>query len=787
MTPAMRSLPPALALSLTVARLLSAQADSASPIMAGLSNHGRNADRPYVTAGDRAYLIGTQDGNFPDMGSHVPGEMAGLWLHPIKLVDGFRATVTDSATRRRSVLSRAAEFINYPYGNRLRYGPVLDSLDVERFQFSPDGRQGVVVRYTFHNRGAQARTLSFDFAVKTDLRPVWYSEHIGIHDASDAAAWQGKRGVFLARDRDHPWFAVWGATPSADARPVAHPDAIRTRGRGVTAASRYRLSVPPRDSAALTFVLAGSATSERDAVESYTGIARDHERLLRRQRDRYRSLLARARVSIPDRGLQEVYDWVRVNTQWTVRDVPGIGRGVGAGLMEYPWWFGTETYTLQALIAAGDADLARATLRLLRRQSTKANGNGRIVHEVTTNGAVSNKGNSQETAQFILTAGKLVRWTGDLAFAGEIYPAMTQGLHWLLADMDRNHDLFPEGYGIMEVLGLNAELIDVAVYTQQALVATARVAELLGHTGDAERYRKLAADLEARINRRFWIPDEGSYADFYGTRAQAKSAAEGAIRQIRLKETNGDSLTPRDRELIAYYERLEQRLSSMPDTTRGWITNKNWVVTTPMEVGIVPPERARAALDKIRRENVGEYGPYLSAVDRQAMMTIATGVQAVSEGRYGRTDQAMWYMDRIVQTFGRTLPGSISEMMPDYGCFVIAWTSYGIVVPLIEQVFGIEPDAPARSVVFDPHVPSGWKQMGIDALPVGTNTISFSWRQTARGVEYGIEAEQDGWTFTVKEPSPGARYYLNGKPVTPSASGIAMHGTRNHLLVVPAR
>ena len=56
---------------------------------------------------------------------------------------------------------------------------------------------------------------------------------------------------------------------------------------------------------------------------------------------------------------------------------------------------------------------------------------------------------------------------------------MTQGLNWLLADMDQNKNLFPEGYGIMEVLGLNAEVIDVAVYTQQALEATARVAGVL--------------------------------------------------------------------------------------------------------------------------------------------------------------------------------------------------------------------------------------------------------------------------------------------------------------------
>src|SRR3954453_21292246 len=91
------------------------QGDYASGVMAGLSNHGHNLNDPYVAAGDRAYLIGTQDGNFPELGGHVPGEMAGLWAPPIKLIDGFRATITDSTSGQTTVLSRSAEFINYPY------------------------------------------------------------------------------------------------------------------------------------------------------------------------------------------------------------------------------------------------------------------------------------------------------------------------------------------------------------------------------------------------------------------------------------------------------------------------------------------------------------------------------------------------------------------------------------------------------------------------------------------------------------------------------------------------
>jgi hypothetical protein len=167
------------------------------------------------------------------------------------------------------------------------------------------------------------------------------------------------------------------------------------------------------------------------------------------------------------------------------------------------------------------------------------------------------------------------------------------------------------------------------------------------------------------------------------------------------------------------------------------------------------------------------------------MMTISTGVQAVSEANYGRTDEAMWYVDKIVQTFSRKLPGSIAEMMPDYGCFTIAWTSYGIVLPLIQHVFGIQPDAVNKTVVFDPHLPTGWENMSIEDLPVGSNLVSFSRTKTGRGIEYGFEAKEGGWNFVLRGGAlSGAEYYLNGRRVSPTSSGIRMSGRKNHVLVV---
>ena len=755
--------------------------DSVATILAGISNQGRNKQQPYVTAGDRTYLIGTQDGNFPDMGQHVPDEMGGLWLPPIKLIDGFEARIAEAGTEQEILLSESAEMVAHPYGNRFEYRRVLDDMDVDRFQFSPDRYPGLIVQYRFKNTSDRERRLRVQWYVKTDLRPGWYSDRLGIRDGPDAVDWRPNDGVFIARDTDHPWFCVWGAIPSADTRRI-EPPPLDTNGRGVTVASSHTVTVGAHASSTLTFVVSGSTIGEGDAVAAHDYLADHHVALLTEKVAHYGSIINRARIRIPDPRLQEVYNWSRINMEWLVRDVPGIGRGLSGGFMEYPWWFGTETYSLQALTATGDFELAKQTLRLLRNQSNKVNANGRIVHEITTDAAVANPGNTQETAQFVMTVGKVFEWTGDVDFAREMYPAMKRGIDWLLGEMDQDKDLFPEGYGIMEVYGLNAELVDVAVYTQQALEAAARIAEALNDPDANDRYRKLASDLKQRIDQRFWIEQEGTYADFYGSRSQAISAAAGAIEQIGLK--GPDKLTRRDKDLIAHYERLKAEFAKQPEGDRGWITNENWVIATPMETGIAPRTRAIRLLDKIRRENSGDYGPYLSAVERQAMMTISTGVQAVAEGKYGRTDEALWYVDRIVRTFNRVSPGSISEMMPDHGCFTIAWTGYGVVLPLIEHVFGVRPDAANRTIVFEPHLPAGWEDISIENLPVGANLVSFSRTRTGKGVVYDIEARENAWSFVLKEiASPGTRYFLNGRPIDPAPHGIRMEGRKNRVLI----
>ena len=95
------------------------------------------------------------------------------------------STPSRHGSRRRDsdqeiLLAESAEMVAYPYGNRFSYGRVLDAIDVERFQFSPDHKPGLIVQYRFKNASDRTRRLRFQWSVKTDLRPGWYADRLGI-------------------------------------------------------------------------------------------------------------------------------------------------------------------------------------------------------------------------------------------------------------------------------------------------------------------------------------------------------------------------------------------------------------------------------------------------------------------------------------------------------------------------------------------------------------------------------------------------------------------------------
>ncbi|MCE7042654.1 glycogen debranching protein [Dyadobacter sp. CY312] len=739
---------------------------------------------PYVTAGDRVYMVGHQNGQFPDLGWHVVGEMGGIWDHPIKLMDGFTASVTDNG--KSVCLSKADTFVNYPFANKHIFVSGLNGLEVQRFQFAPDAKEAVVVEYTFQNKTNSAKKITFDFNGYSDLRPVWLGEKTKMVDAGDFASWDEASKAWVAKDSLNEWYVMYGSDISADAhqKDVKSCD-YKPQGKGCQASLTYNLEIAPNSSYVLPITIAGSYRSKSQARETFENVQKNTAQLLKEKKERYQMLAANTNLTVPDKDLQRAFQWIKYNTDWLVRDVPEVGRGVSAGAPDYPWWFGVDSeYTLQGLITTGQKDLVYHSIDNIWKLSEKANGNGRIVHEVSTNGAVFNPGNVNETPQFATLIWTVYSWTGDKEFLKKYYPTIKKGLDWLLKENDKDGNLLPDGFGMMEIHGMNSEMIDVAVYSQKAFEDASQMAIEMGEKDMSEKYKGIANQLKTKINQDFWVGGNNSYADFIGTTSQAIHLVDDAIvRADTLKKPWAVD------ELRATKSKLEKM---NPSQKQGFVVHHNWVVNTPMEMGIADSSKALTAL-KTASKFVNPFGAFVTGIDRDesagkdegsaagnkkvftytgAVMTLPTGVLAIAENNYGRPDEALGYLKRMTKSFSYALPGSIYEVSPDYGMMSQAWNIYSFAVPIVQQFFGIKPHTFSKTIRIQPQMPSTWNDASLEKVTVGSNEIGMKYRKTDKALQLDITQSEENWKLTIAFPKGKYREWtVAGKVIKPKVDG----------------
>ncbi|MBS4204010.1 amylo-alpha-1,6-glucosidase [Lederbergia citrea] len=724
----------------------------------------------YICAGDRAHVIGAQSGLFPDFGHHVKDEMGGVWSHPIKLLDGYWLGFSqEDGNNGVNWLKEANEFHNYPYYNEHDYELANNDLQVIRRQFCPDGLQGVVVTYFITNTSDVNRKLDVSFLGRTDLSPVWFSENLGIKDGLDVGRLDESAGIFIGNDSENPWYVVFGADrPFQKGKQDRHlfgPE--ETAGQGISGLLTYEdVEIQKGDTIELNFFIAGSNISEESALQTFATIKNQHNRLFEAKKERYEKILNKTMIKIPDKHLEKVFNWNKFHMDWLTMEVPEVGRGLVAGHPEYPWWFGCDnSYALLGNLPIGNLELAIETLDLVHNVSENENGNGRIIHEVSTCGAVANKGNTQETPHFIMCVWETFLWTGDYEFLKRMYPTVKKGIDWIFNEMDPDGDLLPEGYGIIEIEGLNVELIDTAVYSYGALNVGSLMADMFEESSLAEHYRGLANKLKETINQEMWMNEEKLYADAMATPKLILSKID-----LYIDRAKNDHAINAVKDL----EQMKEKILNINDQEKQlpWLF-KNWVINTPMELGLAPREQAIPALNRMGTEEfTGQWGTYLSGMYQTAMMTISTGVQAVAECKYDRIDEAMRYVNLIASTFNQRLPGSISEMSPDYGCFVQAWTSYGLVWPLLSHVFGIQPKAHWKEITIRPRLPKSWDHISLTNLEIGTgdkaNVCCVSILKTKDNDKYNISLEKEGWKIMIDLPDQRyKKVLLDGQEVTP--------------------
>ncbi len=732
------------------------ESDSQRPLPSITGNSDYLAS-PFVTAGDRLYLVGHQDGTFPDHGWHVQGEMGGIWAHPIKLMDGFVAAIgTDEDLW---VLNDASSFITSPVDNRHIFESEERQLVVERRQFVPDQMEGLMVEFSIRNNSSNPQAIEFNFTALVDLMPVWLAEELALEDGPDQI--KVEENHLWAKDNHNDWFTAWTVDDALDNTTVGKQSySPERKGLGQDATITSSITVPANDRTFIRYFIAGSDQSLEEAVRTMEAIKSSHVTLTIDKIARYEAINASSKLDIPDKKLADMYEWTKYNTDWLMRDVDGVGRGLSAGMADYPWWFGADNcYSLQGLLATGQHEEVFSTIDLIFKLSKDANGdNGRIMHEASTNGVVFNPGNLNETPHFIYLLWKVFEWTGDEAFLREYFDEAQAGLKWIM-EQDHDGNGYADGPGMMEIPGLHTEMIDVVVYTQQAAWALGQMAGALGMSDEAAEYDSVANALRTKINSEWWSEDAGSYADFRATRAKTLELIDAAI--IR-----SDTID-KPWAVEELQESKTRVAASPPGIVDSRVIYHNWVVNTPMEMGIADSAKAQKALAEGRKYR-SKYGVYVTGLDRDesqsesskwevfsyvgAVMTLPTGVQAISEAKYGNIDESYEYMQQLTNSFSYALPGSTYEVSPDYGMMAQAWNIYAVAVPIVTQYFGIQPRAHKKEVVIRPKFPSDWDEASIENVRMGDNRLSISKRTDGEAMVLEIRLDKE-WNLVFMPPA----------------------------------
>src|SRR5262249_17687050 len=380
-----------------------------------LSTTSRLEGRGEVAAGTRAYSIGFEDGRFYANGWHITGEMGGVWTPPLKLVDGVWFGLDGQWVGPAAKFSSGWGYTRYDL-------PDTAGLRLERTDFAPDGRRGVLFGLTITNPGA-ARTATLSIDAPSELMGQYPWGFTGVppnasDNIPDKGSFDGPRLVFtddgaLPGAPMHHYAALVGTAlkpgsgaigdqfygpqpghrctgtePGAPAEPKPSQCDDGPFGRGTGGELTYTLSLPAGGSKTVWLGVAGSDQGGAPARQELTRLLQDpaaHLAAKVASRDR---LSRMTRLSLPgDPMVPDASTWGKQNladltqhaenlqVRWTnqgqqfpapLGTVPDAN-WIGAGFPDFPWIFGTDgEYTTFAAVAMGQFAAIEGHLRTLR-------------------------------------------------------------------------------------------------------------------------------------------------------------------------------------------------------------------------------------------------------------------------------------------------------------------------------------------------------------------------------------------------------------------------------------
>jgi hypothetical protein len=304
-------------------------------------------------------------------------------------------------------------------------------------------------------------------------------------------------------------------------------------------------------------------------------------------------------------------------------------------------------------------------------------------------------------------------WTGDLAFAKEMYPVLQRHLAWEKRNFDPDNDHLYDAYAAIwasDALQYSGGAVThSSAYNYLANQLTAELAERLGE--NPAPYRQEAAAIKQAIDSRLWLPAKGWYAEY-----------QDALGLKQLHSAAG---------LWTVYHALD---SQVPDPFQAYQALRY----VDAEIPRIPVRAAGLPDEGYYLLSTTNWQPYDWSINNVALAEVLH--TTLANWQAGRAEEAfkVWKSALLESMYLGSSPGNFQqvsfydahrgELYRDFAD-PIGMASRS----LVEGLFGIQPDALAGTLVVRPGLPAAWNDAAL-TVP----DVTFNFRRTGRQEVYTI-------------------------------------------------